>query len=42
MAGFPLGDAADECRHHDILEGSKLRQELMKLEDETHMLVAEG
>lgn len=33
--------AADECGKHDVLESGELGQELMELEDETDVLVAE-
>ena len=36
------GRAADERWHHHVLQGGEFGQELVELEDEAHVLVAEG
>ena len=37
----PLRGAGDVGRNHDVLDGRELRQQLVELEDEAHVAVAE-
>ena len=41
LLGLTMRHACDICRNHDILDGSELRQQLMKLEHESQMLITE-
>lgn len=40
--GFGTAGAGNECRQHDVFEGGKFGQELVKLENKADMTVAEG
>ena len=40
--GFGTAAAGNECRQHDVFEGGKFGQELVKLENKADMTVAEG
>jgi len=41
LLGFLLRCAGDVGRYHDVLEGGELRQQLVELEDEAEVAVAE-
>lgn len=40
--GFFLAFASNERWNHDVFDGAELRQQLVKLEDEAYLLVAEA